>query len=89
MILHCIIGSNSSISMVKLAILGYSHTFLDLFHLLEGVNGPNLFLRHPKTFADVVEGMEEAVNDKYTINMGCCERSERPGAQRRVASAHP
>ena len=53
--------------MVKLAILGYSHTFLDLFHLLEGVNGPNLFLRHPNTSVDAVEGLEEArsVQSRY------------------------
>ena len=46
-----------------MAILGYSGTFLDLIHLLEGVNGSNLFLSHPNTSADVAEGLEEARHD--------------------------
>ena len=47
-----------------MAILGYSDTFLDLIHLLEGVNCSNLFLRRPNTSVDAVEGLEEARSDK-------------------------
>ena len=39
-------------------------TFLDVTHFLRGVKSSNLFLRHPNTSVDVVEGLEEARSDK-------------------------
>ena len=41
----------------------FSGTFLDVNHFPEIVKSSNLFLRHPSTFADAAEGLEEARSD--------------------------
>ena len=42
----------------------FSGTFLDVNDFLGIGKSSNLFLRHPNTSVDVVEGLEEARNDK-------------------------
>ena len=42
----------------------FSGTFLDVNHFPGIVKSSNLFLRHPNTSADVVEGLEGALRNK-------------------------
>ena len=53
----------------------FSGTFLDVNHFPGIVKSSNLFLRHPSTFADAAEVLEEARSDKSRNE----SLAERPG----------
>ena len=55
--------------------IAYSGTFLDVNHFPEIVKSSNLFLKHPYTSLDVVEGLKGALQN----TLGNKSLPERPG----------